>query len=41
MATVKRDLKNLEDMKLIKKIGKKYRANIELLKAMIPQSKTG
>jgi Fic family protein len=41
MATVKRDLKNLEDMKLIIKIGKKYRANIELLKAMIPQSKTG
>jgi Fic family protein len=41
MATIKRDLKNLEDMKLIIKIGKKYRANIELLKAMIPQSKTG
>jgi Fic family protein len=41
MATIKRDLKNLKDMELIIKIGKKYRANIESLKAMIPQSKTG
>jgi hypothetical protein len=31
----------LKDMELIIKIGKKYRANIESLKAMIPQSKTG
>jgi Fic family protein len=41
MTTVKRDLKELEEMKLIKKVGKKYQANIGILKTMIPQGKRG
>ena len=41
MPTLKRDLKTLADINLIKKTGKKYKANTDVLKAMIPQNKTG
>ncbi|MBW1614942.1 MAG: Fic family protein [Deltaproteobacteria bacterium] len=40
ITTLIRDLKELEKLKLIKKTGKKYQANIEILKAMIPVKKT-
>jgi len=39
ITTLKRDLKELEELKLIKKIGKKYQANIAILKAMLPTKK--
>jgi Fic family protein len=39
VTTLRRDLKELEELQLIKKTGKKYQANIAILKAMIPTKK--
>ncbi|MBI5674777.1 MAG: Fic family protein [Nitrospirae bacterium] len=35
-ATLLRDLKELQDLKLIKKVGNKYSANTDLMKSMLP-----
>jgi len=39
-ATVLRDLKELQEMELVVKVGKKYRANTRILKAMMPSKKS-
>ena len=38
-ATVLRDLKELQQLNLLRKVGRKYRANVEILKAMMPSKK--
>ncbi|MDO9567280.1 MAG: Fic family protein [Candidatus Desulfaltia sp.] len=39
-ATVLRDLKELQDLNLLIKVGRKYKANISILKAMMPSKKS-
>jgi Fic family protein len=38
-ATILRDLKELQELKLLVKVGKKYRANIDILRALMPSKK--
>ena len=38
-ATVLRDIKELQDLHLVVKIGRKYTANTQILKAMMPGKK--
>ena len=38
-ATLLRDLKELQDLHLLKKIGRKYRTNTDILKSMMPGKK--
>ena len=38
--TVLRDIKELQDLKLLYRVGRKYKANIEILKAMMPRKKS-
>ncbi len=39
-ATVLRDLKELQDLKLLIKIGRKFQANTEILKSLMPSKKS-
>jgi hypothetical protein len=39
-ATILRDLKELQELDLVVKVGKKYKANTGILKAMMPSKKS-